>query len=247
MARQIGCAPSSLSDILKGTKGISQNKALSMALKLGLSSSEAEYFGVLVQYSRANTDETKDFCQQRMRMLNPKREVKDLSVDAFKVIADWYHLPILEMTGIKDFRLNATEISKKLAITSLEAQTALERLERLELLQKNGDGNWERPADRILVSATTPNDALRSYHKQMLEKAIVSLSAQTPDEKFVGSETLAFDTKALPQAKQLTEKYFDDLILLAAKSTQKDSVYHLGVQLFRLTALSPTKAQRSSS
>lgn len=247
MARQIGCAPSTLSQILKGARGISPHRALAVALKLGLESDEAEYFHLMVQHSRAANLDARAYCTEKMSRLNPKRTVRDLSADAFKMIADWHHLAILEMSFLHGFRLNPENVATRLSIPVLEARTAFDRLERLELLEPSTDGTWKRAPGRNLIASQAPSQALRSYHRQTMTKAIDSLETQTPKEKFVGSENLALDSRLLPEANKLTEKYFHDMLRLAESSVKCDEVYHLGVQMFRLTVPARSTSKRRPS
>ncbi|RYZ69650.1 MAG: DUF4423 domain-containing protein, partial [Proteobacteria bacterium] len=69
----------------------------------------------------------------------------------------------------------------------------------------------------------------------MLSKAIESLPTQSPQEKFIGSETLAFDSTRLAAASEIIEDCFSRVVKLAAESEKKDSVYHIGIQMFRLS------------
>lgn len=245
-ARQIDCAPSTLSEILKGRKGLSESKAFSVAMKLGLSAPEAEYFTLLVSHDRAQTADARDFCLQKMRALHPQNVAKDLGVDAFKLIADWYHLAVLELANLADFSLTVEAAARELEISLLEARTALDRLERLELVLKNADGSYGRAPGRNLVASAEKNAALRRYHEQMLAKAAASLSAESPARRFVGSETFAMDSALLPEAEKLAEKFFTDLVEIARRSKRRDRVYHLGVQLFGLSRLHVRKEKGNS-
>src|SRR5262245_23280894 len=106
-ARDLKVHPSQLSAIFKGKKGISLKSALRVAQRLSLAAAATEYFYLLVQYESAPSEEMKDIVMGKLRGMSNGAPVKDLSVDRFKLIADWYHLPILEMTEIMSFSLTA--------------------------------------------------------------------------------------------------------------------------------------------
>lgn len=234
-AKALEMAPSMLSEVLKGTKNLSQERALLIARKLGLTSSETEYFSLLIQFESARNPELKATIQARMNQANPKRETHDLSIDAFKMISDWYHLPILELSRLDGFTLTPESVSERLGITKLEADVAIERLERLELLVRDPQGRLVKDRDFWVVNARIPNQALRHYHRQMLEKAIESLETQTPQEKFVGSETFGIDPGQLPEANKIIDRFLTEMSELSARSKKRSEVYHLGTQFFRLT------------
>lgn len=235
MAKQLGIVASHLSAIHNGAKNLSNEAALKISRKLELSSAETDYFCTLVQYENAKEPDLKNAFFERLQAMNPKREVKDLSVDAFKMIADWYHIPILEMTNITGINLTAKEIAKRLGITELESQVALERLERLELLERNAKGRYEKVHGNSVFKSDIPNMALRRFHKQMLERAIDSLETQTPQERYVGSQTFPIDLAQLDEARSLIDEFRKKLVELFIRGKKKTHVYHLGVQLFRVT------------
>ena len=66
-------------------------------------------------------------------------------------------------------------------------------------------------------------------------KAIHSLTTQSPAEKFIGSETFAFDVADLSKASEIIEECFSKITALAGTKKNKKNVYHMGVQLFNLT------------
>ena len=70
--------------------------------------------------------------------------------------------------------------------------------------------------------------------KQMIEKALVSLEGQTPQEKFIGSETLPFDPSQLDEVKELADDFFNKLGNLSAKGKTRTEDYHLGMQFVTL-------------
>ena len=59
-----------------------------------------------------------------------------LEFEYFKVISDWYHYAIIELTLIDGFSSSPMWISERLGITTNQAKSAIERLISLGLLQK---------------------------------------------------------------------------------------------------------------
>ena len=151
------------------------------------------------------------------------------------MISEWYHLPILQLAGIKHFQFSPEKLAKKLSIHKLEAELAIDRLERLELIEKDAHGNYQKTDSRLLTVSKMPQDALRKYHQQMLNKAIESLTAQSPQEKWIGSETFVFDSNRLQEANQLIEQFFDRMVQLSIPRENGDHVYHLSTCFFKVT------------
>lgn len=233
MAKQLGLSPSTLSEVIKGKRNLSYERGSSLGLKLGLTGKEQEYFSLLVQVENTKDMEMKEALQTQLEVINPNRKVQNLSMDLFRTIADWHHTAILYLSEIQGFSFTPREIAKKLSISPFEAEEAVDRLLRLELLKKTKDGKYEQPP-AFLFESTVHNESLRKFHRQTLEKAIQSLQTQTPKEKIVRTETFAIDASLLPKADDLTEEYVAKMKKLFSKSKKKNEVYHLGIQLFNL-------------
>lgn len=236
-ARQLELAPSMLSEVLRGKKNLSTSAALKVARKLGLEAREVEYFMQLVQLESTDDPDLKAALAGRIYDVAGQRKVHDFSVDLFKTISDWYHLPILELSRLDGFRLDADRAAGALGISRLEAEVAIERLERLELLKRDRKGRLVKERDLWMISAKVPNESLRRYHRQMLEKAIQSLESQTPSEKFVGSETFGIDPGQLGEAGEIIERFLGEMTQLSKRARKRTAVYHLGTQFFRLSSL----------
>lgn len=233
MSKQVGLAPSTLSEVIQGKKKLSFESGIKISQGLNLNQRESDYFITLVQLDSAKSSELKMSLLKKIEALSPHRSI-DLSLDIFRAISEWHHIPMLEMTYLNNFNFSAQSIAKKLGISKAEADSSIDRLERLELIEKIKEGKFKKCDDNLIVKSIQPNNALRIFHKQMLKKAIESIDNQTPQEKIIGSETLAFDSENLAKANEIIEECFERIVELSNKSKKKNSVYHLGIQFFNL-------------
>lgn len=234
-AKQIQITPSYLSEVCSGRKNLSEKKASEIARKLELPPKEAEYFCLLVQRDKSRTPELIESLQDRIDSMRNAPRTVDLDLESFKMIAEWYHIPILEMTQLTDFEFSPRTIAKRLGITTIEADAAVTRLVRLGLLTKNESGRYEKTQKKLMIKSERRNDALRLFHKQMLRHGIQSVDSQLPNEKFIGSGTYPIAKEQLDAAKEIIEECFAKLNDLFSSATVKDQVYHLNVALFNLT------------
>lgn len=236
-AQVLGITQAGVSQVLSGKKNLSSETALQVASRLSLGELETEYFCLLVQLEATKKPLAREAVLKKINVLNPKRPVRELSVDFFRSISDWYPLVIRNMTEIEGVDFTPKAIAKRLGITSLEAETAIERLCRLELIEADPTcpGRYRKTQDYVVAKSAVPSEALRSFHRQMMEKASESLTTQSPQEKVIGSETFAIDTDCLEEARRITEDYFQRMLSLSKSSQKKTQVYHLGVQFFNVT------------
>lgn len=234
-ARQLGLHHSMLVQVFQNKKRLSVDRAHLVAHRLELQDKEYEYFCLLVEIENAKANEQKISLLKRLQEISPTQHAHHLDIEHFQMISEWYHLPILQMVDLSPFKFTPENIAKKLSIHKLEAELAIERLEKLELIEKDKKGFYKKTNSRLLVDSITPQEALRKFHKQMLLKAIESLTEQTPKEKWIGSETFAFETKHLPQANKIIEQFFDRMVQLSLKGENRDHIYHLSTSFFRIT------------
>lgn len=234
-AKVLDISPAYLSQIQTGKRNLSASTALRIAKKLKLTRRETDYFCSLVNYAHAKDARTKTAVLEHINASRSNREIKDLSTDAFLAISQWYHLPILQMLRLKDFNFSTYNIARRLGITQLEAEEALVRMQRLGLIRVNESGKFEREQADIMIRSADQSDALRTFHQQMLQKAMESITSQNTKERYIGSETISIDVQLLPQAKAMIDEFLNQIVRFLGQGQTPTETYHVGVQMFRLT------------
>jgi uncharacterized protein (TIGR02147 family) len=234
-AKQLFVSPSVISDVFSGRRHLSLQSGLKIGQKLGLDPEEREYLNLLIQFATAKDDGVKRETLERMNLINEARPIRNLDLDAFKMISDWYHIPIIEMSNLPKTQMTSKRIAKRLGITPLEAEKALERLLRLSILEKDATGRYVKTYTDGLFSSEQAHLGLQQFHGKMLEKAAASLLVQKPSERYIGSETFCFTADQLQEFSKLANKFFSRAVNLSRKTEKKSDVYHLGVQFFPVT------------
>jgi len=222
-----------LSMVLQGKKHISEDSALNIASRLHLDEKEADYFCHLVRLESAKTVQSKEFIQKRLETLHPKQTFHTLTLDAFKIVSDWHHYAILEMTELDTFKSDPAWIAKRLKISKAEVDLAIERLERLELI-KNKKGTWVKTNEFFSVKSDLRNDALKKFHRQVLEKTLASLGTQDVQERKFGNITMSIDPSKLKEAEKRMEVFRLELAKFLSRG-RKTQTYQLSTYLFKLT------------
>lgn len=234
MSQQLGISPTTLSDVIKGKKKLSEKKGLEISKKLKLNVKEDKYFQTLLHYENSQDENLKALLESQLKVMNPTlRQKSDLNDEYFIVLSEWHHVAILELTNLFPRSLNANIVSKQLNITLTEAETALNLLEKMMLLRRH-ENTYVKTKSQFTFNSEISNHALRNFHHAMLAKAQVAIVEQTNKEKFIGSETFALAVDDLSEAKEIIENCFQQLLRLSANSSVKTKVYHAGIQLFQL-------------
>lgn len=235
-AAKLGLSQGGLSHILSRRKKLSLARAQEIAAILKLNESDKKEFLLLVQLETAKSPAVKAELYEQLKVVTQESSsaVTNLALENFQLISNWYGLAILEMVSTIAGSWTPDKIASYLGISKVDAEITLERLEVLELIEKNADGNYIRVEERVIVSSQTPSEAIRNYYQDVLERANNSIQTQTPKEKVVGTEVFAFDPAQLEDAKKLTDQYLNQMLDLAKKGKQRTEMYQVFTDFFRL-------------
>ncbi|WP_374077421.1 DUF4423 domain-containing protein [Bdellovibrio bacteriovorus] len=219
-ARDLDVGVTSLSDVLAGKRSLSKSNVQKVMEKLLISPLEKEQIWSHYKETSART------------------EVDDrtmLDEDTFRLIADWHYIAILNLAKLKTNSAKPEWIAERLNIKKDEAEVALERLFRLELIKKVR-GRMERTVKPLTTSNEIPSAAIRKHHSQNLRLAEESLHRDPVTTREFGSVTMAVNPEKLPQAKEILLKTRKKIASLLEEGDVSE-VYTLSFQLFPLTKL----------
>lgn len=219
-ARQLGVEASSLSQILNGKRALTDKMCRRLAKKLEMAPDE------MVSLMGTDQDPKQD---QFSKFTN-------LSVDHFKVIADWYHYAILELTALKHFKGDIKWIAKSLGISIHETKAAVERLQRLEYLEITKDGKWIDTlgdANNLGNEFTAP--AMRKMQKQILTKAITAMDDIPYEDRVQSSMTMPVSKKKMKLAKKKILNFIEELDHFLKTGEDCDEIYNMSFSLYPIS------------
>ncbi|MBI1859777.1 MAG: TIGR02147 family protein [Deltaproteobacteria bacterium] len=234
-ARALDVPSGALSEVIQGRRRISYKLASRLSDALDLSVSDQRRF-ILSTAQASVTKGRKRVDPQFRRLLNEKTESEEtfsLQHDIFQVIADWYHYAILELTYTRDFQSDPHWIASQLGISLPEAELAIDRLRRLNLLTVKS-GRLSKSKEQLMTgNRGATSSAHRRRQRQVLERSITSLENDPIDQRNHTAMTMAIDPDLIPAAKKRIEKFQSDLCQFLEKGKRK-RVYELTVNLFPL-------------
>jgi uncharacterized protein (TIGR02147 family) len=244
-ARDLGVSPARLSDSLAGRAGFSTTVADQIAKKLGFGKEEREYFCTLVEMNHARSKSQRAAAAEKLQSLksNVSSDYQQVQIDSFKVISDWHHFAILELTAIDGFKSEAQWIADQLEISVFSVEQAIERLIRLDLLEKKKDVLVATEA-RTASPSGIPSDAIKKFHTQVLEKAMNAIQVQGVDERDFSTTFMSIDRSRIPEAKEKIKKFRREFSQEFANSSKKENVYCFSTQFFNLTKNSVKKGSQ---
>lgn len=236
-AKFIGVEPSFLSLVLNGKRDFADHTFHQIVEKLNLSEKESSELLLLARIEKSKTASQRSHLINDLRILRPDlSSMRDLSVEQFKLISDWYHLPILILAELNDFPWSAKNISRTLGVPENEIHLALERLLALELIEVTAPNPRPKVVrDYLQVNSPEHNQALKRYHEEMLKKAIHSIQNDHPSTRVTTTANLALDEKQFQEVKELLEATQAKLLQICQKRKPKKEIYHISLNCFQLT------------
>ena len=236
-AKHLDIESSALSKLLSGKRSVSRENLKKFGDRLALDP-------VVMQKLRSSITETRGRSKSSANEPTETPTFREMALDHFEIISEWYHFAILELAAVDDFQPTNKWIAKSLGISLAETQSAVDRLLRTGLLKIDADGTWKDQAnDMTNICSQSTSSALRLVQKQILQKAIDALENVDLESRDNTGMTMAIDTKLLPEAKKKIAKFRRELCKFLQASEQKNSVYQLGIALYPLTT--HTKLRRS--
>lgn len=222
-AKMVDVSPAILSRILSGKRKLTFNLAVRIADALALEPSERE---LLYSFYLSKTQSDSEEEQKKIE--------KELSIDCFNAMKEWYHYGITQLLYVENFKEDYKWISKMLGINELEAKLAVERLLRLKVLDRNELGALVRTATHMSTTTEIASAGIRHFQKQILEKAIDSLEKDDIHERSITSITVAINEEKLKEAKEEIKRFRLKMSEFMSEG-EKTRVYNLGIHLIPLS------------
>jgi uncharacterized protein (TIGR02147 family) len=221
-ARLVDVSPAVLSRVLSGKRKLTFNLAVRIADALVLGPAERELlysFYLTHSEDEASTEIKKE---------------KELSIDCFNAMKEWYHYGITQLLYVESFNEDPKWIAKMLSISELEAKLAIDRLIRLEILDRDENGKLYRTATHLATTTDIASAGIRHFQRQILEKSIESLETDDIKERDITSITIAINEDRIEEAKKEIKKFRMKMSEFLSTG-EKTRVYNLGIHLIPLS------------
>lgn len=244
-ARDLGLSPSRLSEVLNGGQVLSLESAGRIATKLRYDSRRAGFFCDLVRLEVSPSPDRPKIKARLKTYLKTADSLENLVPDTFAVIYSWQHFAILELMTIEDFVCTAASVAARLDIDDHLARLSLERLLRVGLIEEK-NGRLQSVNEHHFFAPAVPSAALRSYHRQLIGKALQAIDQQTIEERDLNSVFYAIERSAVGAFKKHIQNFLDEMGTHARVSFPKEELYCLTMQFFRVDKKQDPSERRGS-
>jgi uncharacterized protein (TIGR02147 family) len=236
-AKQLGFKnPSLLANILRGERGVNFEVGRKLLSSLELTDQQKLYFEAMIASEFLPHEDAARFRNQLLDHVKPDVTKASLEVERFSSISEWHHLSILALFSLKSFKPDPIWISKKMRskVSPEQALASLKLLKKIGLLTTDERGQLIRSRINPIVSTVVPNQAMRSHHRQMLQRSVESIEEQKISERDIRSTKFGLRKSDLERAKEIVQDCHRQLQQLSS-SGEADEVYAYNSQLILIT------------
>ena len=230
-ARRLAVSPAALSEILRGKRRISMNRAKELIDRMGMDPLESDR--ILNLFAQ----ESKSTARKTAASASDLKALQSVT-DQFNIASEWYHYAIVALAQTSDFDSRTEVIAKRLGITEKLAETAIERLVRAGIFLNENNQLILKPQLRRIEGSIPTNiiqSALRKAQTQNLDLARVALDQENIETHEFGSLTLAMSPERLSDARQKIKEFFEKFEQTLELSGNRTEVYKLNLQLIQLS------------
>lgn len=165
------------------------------------------------------------------------KKYKPLDKNKYEILNNWYNIAILDLTTTNDFQNNPKWIAKRLNISQLEVEFAIENLKRLGMLSEK-DGVLYKEENKLRFPTKMSQTVIRKFHKQMIKKAYEELDLKISEEEFskrlISGSTFTVKKEKFQLLKEKLHQVIYEMTTIATEDSGED-VYQLNVQFFPLS------------
>lgn len=236
-ARDLEMSPSYLSEFLNGHQGMSKDRCIGISRKINLSEEQAQHFWDLIESEFGRGMATRNSALHRVNLRSESNESR-ISVERFKYISDWYHLPLIELIDLKGQVLLLEDMEKILGVSRQELELALQRLQTLDVIEPDETSTgigFRVKSDTTVSGGVGDEEAVRICHHQNLVKHAEMVEQKSTKERESLSVAFSIATKDWSAfQKECREAMLNVITKYAGNEKPKDQLIHFCGQAYTM-------------
>jgi uncharacterized protein (TIGR02147 family) len=246
-ARDLEISPSLLTRIFNGQRALSYKLAEKVIFAFNLNEEQGKnLISATLEKATKNSKISKIKRKEAKTKFAFTKDVSQLieDMELFRSVSHWKHLAILNLIETDDFNPEPAWIGQRLGLSIIEIEDALSRLELLGLIKRK-DQTWERIQKSLFFNTDHSHEAIRSYHRAMIQKASNELERKSQkdfERRLINSITVCCSHDQIDILKNKIDQFQDEILELCATQSNQE-VYQMNIQLFPLTKEIPKEKQ----
>jgi uncharacterized protein (TIGR02147 family) len=221
-----------MTNLLKGTRNLTQKQRLQFIKALKLEGAGAEYFDFLVQFNQAKTLDEKNYFFSHLSKYRGS-QAKVLLEKQYAFFAKWHHSVIYNYLGLEKADATPARIAKHLAeeLSATEVQESLELLLDMGLINRTANGY--AVTDRHLATRKVfTGQVAKDYHRDFMRLASKALDKFGPERRQFNVLAFSVSDKGFASVKQRIDAFLHEVREIIDRDEGMNQVNVLNIQLF---------------
>lgn len=221
-----------MTNLLKGTRNLTQRQRLQFGKALKLEGTAAEYFDFLVQFNQAKTLEEKNYFFAHLSRYRGS-QAKILLEKQYAFFAKWHHSVIYNYLGLEKAEAAPARLAKHLAeeLSTEEVQESLDLLLAMGLIKRTANGYGV--TDRHLVTQKVfTGKVAKDYHREFMRLASKALDKFGPERRQFNVLAFSVSDKGFASVKQRIDAFLQEVREIIDHDEDMNQVNVLNIQLF---------------
>jgi uncharacterized protein (TIGR02147 family) len=225
------------SKVIAGSRNLTLDLRFRMTKALKLSSAEARYFDLLVQYNQSrDMDGKRHFYSEMARFRRSKARIIDK--EGYEYYSAWRHSMVRAYFGLDQKQANPAAIGARIfpPLDAEEVEASIDLLLRLGLIVRTANGFALR--DRHIATARENKDFVGKVRiPAMMDLARDVFNHVPPSDREYGTLTMYISRKGYQGIQERLAAFRQEIKALVDQDSDEDRVYTFNFQLFPNTQL----------
>jgi uncharacterized protein (TIGR02147 family) len=222
--------------VLNKQKHISDGSLPSLITFLKLNKKEAEYFTTLVHFNKAKEpDQERLYFEKLLALRNPVS--KTLEKEKYDYFSCWHNVAVWEELKVITFKGDFADLAARIipTITPAQAKNSVLLLEKLGMIQKNGDGAYRVTDQFVSSDGVTRVMAVRAFQKEVSMLAAEAIERIPKEDRDISTLTLSTTADCLEAIRERLAEVRQEIMKMVKEFDGAEEVYQLNFQIFPLT------------
>jgi uncharacterized protein (TIGR02147 family) len=237
IAQKVGSSPVGwLGDVLRAKRKLHGEALFRLVEWMELSASEEEHFDLLLRFEQASKMNEKDKIYRRV-LQKAKLPQEVLTKESFLYFSDWFYAAVREYIVAKGFAGDYVKLQSSI-LPKLPMETlkeAIELLEKLGLIVKKANGDWQAKHVHIKKDLTTSALTFRNYFRSNAMVAMDAIENFPASERDFSTLTLAFSNQQLEEVRKELKAMRNRLKSISDQNSENKRVYQCLFQAYPLS------------
>lgn len=222
-------------DLVKGRKSLTPQMVPKFIHALGLSEKEGRYFSLMVDFTHAETPESKQVIFEQMSALLP-RTTKALSRQQIEYYHEWYYVAVREALSVVNVSDNYQDLALFLnpRISVPQAKQAIHLLSDLGLIEKE-NGFWRSVNKTITSGREIPPFVVHGFQKKMMDLGKAAVEHYSTERRNISCTTMSVSPLGLERIIHKIDTFRKEVVDIVRSDDHETMICELNIQFFPLS------------